>query len=238
MSFQAMAWAVDIKLPVKEKITLLMLANYASNENGDCYPSINTLADVTGMSRDSVMRAIKSLEELGLLRVNRRQVEGVNLPNSYTLNLRGVVAHSDQGSSTQRGGVVAVSDSNLSSKPINEPEKHIGVQDQALDAFELYWGASTKHGSKKKAAGIFAAICKREKRDPMEFAAMLITDTAARLKAQQFGFEKMHATTYLNQERWNDARPIAAPGKQSITQDFQSKDYRSTPDDQLADFLR
>lgn len=156
MSFQAMSWAVDIKLPVKEKITLLMLANYASNENGDCYPSINTLADVTGMSRDSVMRAIKSLEEGGFLRVNRRQVEGVNLPNSYTLNLRGVVAHSGEGSSTQQGGVVADSDSNQSVKPIKEPVERASAQ-LDLSGFpeqpsSQVWADYLKHRKAKRAA--------------------------------------------------------------------------------------
>lgn len=156
MSFQAMAWAVEIKLPVKEKITLLMLANYASNENGDCYPSINTLAEVTGMSRDSVMRAIKSLEEMGMLRVNRRQVEGVNLPNSYTLNLRGVVAHSGEGSSTQQGGVVADSDSNQSVKPIKEPVERASAQ-LDLSGFpeqpsSQVWADYLEHRKAKRAA--------------------------------------------------------------------------------------
>lgn len=134
MSFQAMAWAVQHRLPVKEKITLLILANYASNKDGDCYPSIGTLADDTGMSKDSVIRAIKELEDAGLLSVNRRQVEGVNLPNSYRLNLaasspeqQGVVADSGDGSRTQRGGVVAGCDSNLSLEPISDPEKTIAL---------------------------------------------------------------------------------------------------------------
>lgn len=131
MSFQAMAWAVQHRLPVKEKITLLILANYASNKDGDCYPSLGTLADDTGLSKDSVIRAIKELEDAGLLSVNRRQVEGVNLPNSYRLNLatssqklQGVVAGSGEGSRTQRGGVVAGCDSNLSPEPVIDPEKH------------------------------------------------------------------------------------------------------------------
>ena len=123
MSFQAMAWAIRQKLPTKEKFTLLMLANYASNEKGDCYPSINTLADETGMSRDSIIRALRSLESSGLIKIRKRMQDGVNLPNFYTLtllDLQGVVAVSDHGSSCERLGVVAVSDSNLSLEPINE----------------------------------------------------------------------------------------------------------------------
>ena len=128
MSFQAMAWATEQKLPTRDKFILLMLANYASNEKWDCHPSINTLASDTGMSRDTVMRGIKSLEDAGYLEIVRRMMDGINLPNVYRLIRaggsglkQGVVAQSDGGSSTERQGVVAQSDSNQSLEPINEP---------------------------------------------------------------------------------------------------------------------
>ena len=135
MSFQAMTWALRQKLPTNQKFVLLMVANYASNERGDCYPSIGRLADDTSLSKDSVMRAITAVEGCGLLTVLRRRVEGVNLPNVYTLHMdveflgdktgvvadsdhypqepQGVVAHSDYYPPTATG-VVADSDSNLS----------------------------------------------------------------------------------------------------------------------------
>lgn len=131
MSFQAMAWAVKMKLPPKEKLLLLMLANYASNQTGDCYPSINTLCDDTGMSKSSVIRALQVLESARLIGVNRRSVEGINLPNFYRLNLdvgsvslTPGVSDSDGGSVTRtpglcpadtRGGVT------MTPKPVIEP---------------------------------------------------------------------------------------------------------------------
>lgn len=128
MSFQAMAWATEQKLPTREKFVLIMLANYAGNEQWDCHPSINTLADDTGMSRDTVIRAIKALEDASLVKIVRRNVDGINLPNIYRLiraggssTVQGVVAACDQGSSTVQGGVVAECDSNQSLEPIIEP---------------------------------------------------------------------------------------------------------------------
>jgi len=128
MSFQAMAWATEQKLPTREKFVLIMLANYAGNEQWDCHPSINTLADDTGMSRDTVIRAIKALEDASLVKIVRRNVDGINLPNIYRLiraggssAVQGVVAVCDQGSSAVQGGVVAVCDSNQSLEPIIEP---------------------------------------------------------------------------------------------------------------------
>jgi len=131
MSFQAMAWAVEQNLPMKEKMVLLILANYASNEKGDCHPSVGLLAKDCGASKDSIIRAIKSLEDQDFLSVNRRMSDGVNLPNTYTLNMRGVVADSDHGSRTQRGGVVAESDTNLLLEPINTSSLRSDVKAQA-----------------------------------------------------------------------------------------------------------
>ena len=87
MSFQAMAWAVSIRLPTREKFVLLMLANYASNDAGDCFPSLARLCDDTGMSKPTVISAIGELEILGALTVKRQKLGTVNLPNVYRLAL-------------------------------------------------------------------------------------------------------------------------------------------------------
>ena len=88
MSFEAMAWAIKFEnLAPLEKFTLLMLANYASNENGDCYPSVKTLAKKTNMSDTTVKKYIKSLEDKGLLSIKQRKMEDIYLSNIYKLNL-------------------------------------------------------------------------------------------------------------------------------------------------------
>lgn len=97
MSFQAMTWAVEQKLPSQQKIVLLMLANRTNHDTGRCDPSHKRLADDCGMSTDSVKRAIKSLEESGHLAVVSRSMDGVRLPNQYRLNLQGVGADSTEG---------------------------------------------------------------------------------------------------------------------------------------------
>lgn len=84
MSFQAMAWAVGIKLPSQEKITLVMLANYA-NEEGRCWPSIDTLCKDTGLSRATVKRALKKLEDRSLLIKAKRSKGPLQTSNLYKL---------------------------------------------------------------------------------------------------------------------------------------------------------
>lgn len=82
-----MSWAIGLRLATREKFVLLMLSNYASNERGDCYPSLGRLCDDTGMSRHTVIEGIKTLEAMGALAVVRRHQDGVNLPNVYRLHL-------------------------------------------------------------------------------------------------------------------------------------------------------
>ena len=130
MSFQAMSWAVGMKLPTRDKFVLLMLANYASNEAGDCYPSIARLCDDTSMSKHTVIEALKALEAAGMLTIVRRQQDGVNLPNVYRLHVgRGSAADAppvqqqDRGSANDALGVVRQLHPNLSDEPINEPKK-------------------------------------------------------------------------------------------------------------------
>ncbi|WP_349573092.1 helix-turn-helix domain-containing protein [Azotobacter salinestris] len=93
MSFQAMAWAVDQKLPTLQKFVLLMLANRTNHDTGRCDPSHKRLADDCGMSVASVKRAIKALAEAGYLSVEGRTKNGEKQPNYYRLHLDRVGSH-------------------------------------------------------------------------------------------------------------------------------------------------
>ncbi len=87
MSFQAMAWAVDQKLPTLQKFVLLMLANRTNHDTGRCDPSHERLADDCGMSKASVKRAIRALAEAGYLSVENRTKNGEKQTNQYRLHL-------------------------------------------------------------------------------------------------------------------------------------------------------
>lgn len=74
------------------------------------------------------------------------------------------------------------------------------------EAFEIFWNAGMRKINKKKARSIFAKIAK-DQQPPNQFAMMLAGDIELRLVCSQFGFDKMHPTTYLNGERWEDELP-------------------------------
>ena len=76
MSWQATSWAVNQKAGgPSAKCVLLCLANYA-NEDGESWPSQQTIANQTEQSVDTVQRRLNDLEELGL--VSRQEREGQN----------------------------------------------------------------------------------------------------------------------------------------------------------------
>jgi hypothetical protein len=128
MSFQAMTWAANQKLPAMQKIVLLMLANRTSSDNKTCYPSHDTLAEDCGMTKRSVIRQIAKLEQGGFLTVFRETKNGVKQVNNYQLCLirseprsLGIVTDVHQGSDLKSLGVVTESHINQSIETVIEP---------------------------------------------------------------------------------------------------------------------
>lgn len=67
MSFWAVNWAAEVKLPVlSEKLVLLLLANFA-NDDDEAWPRIDTLMDMTCKSKSTVHRLLQSLEAQGYI---------------------------------------------------------------------------------------------------------------------------------------------------------------------------
>ncbi|WP_413396991.1 hypothetical protein [Microbulbifer sp. 2304DJ12-6] len=82
----------------------------------------------------------------------------------------------------------------------------------AIDsAFDRFWSAGLPKVGKQKAHAAFLANLKKSKRDAESFAELLAEDIEHRLLANQFGFDRLHPTTYLNQRRWEDERPEIIP---------------------------
>jgi hypothetical protein len=70
------------------KIVLYWIADHHNGETGECFPSINRLADLCEMSRRAVEGHIAELERIGLLKRHTRIVSGRGqTSNGYTLHL-------------------------------------------------------------------------------------------------------------------------------------------------------
>jgi biotin operon repressor len=68
-----------------EKILFIYLKKYADNRTLQSFPSLNTLHKVTGISRSKIQECIKSMEDKGILKVQRRESKKGHISNLYTL---------------------------------------------------------------------------------------------------------------------------------------------------------
>lgn len=66
------------------KLVLISLANRADN-NGECYPSLERIADDCETTKMTVTRKLRVLEKLGLIKRLNRSVEGMKTSNLYRL---------------------------------------------------------------------------------------------------------------------------------------------------------
>ncbi len=84
-------FALFAKIPAKQRPYAIAAYNvicyHANNQTDTAFPSYNTIAELSGMSRRMAMEAVRLLAEVGMLTVMARHKEGTNEPTSnlYTL---------------------------------------------------------------------------------------------------------------------------------------------------------
>jgi hypothetical protein len=197
MSFQAMAWAVKQVLPSREKLVLLMAANYA-DEYGKCWPSNGRLMSDTGMTKNTITAAFRELESRGLLRIEHRSVEGVSLSNMYHLKLSAGGSADDRGGSNLGVGVGQEMTGGRSAddpKPIIEP-----ITKDSIVGFEKFWLACPRRIGKEAARKAYEKA--RKTTSDSELLEGIRRYAATR--AGQDEQYTVHPATWLNQGRWAD----------------------------------
>lgn len=83
MSNKAITWARDIPVRGNTKLVLFILADHADKDDNTCWPGVNRLAQIGGISSRDVIRQIKELTKLGWMSKEMRP----NTSNMYRLNL-------------------------------------------------------------------------------------------------------------------------------------------------------
>ena len=92
MSIEAIHYVMKTDIPDGiAKLVAFVIADYAHSETGQAWPKIETLARKCSQSVRTVQRKIRVLEELGILRVEKRHAEtGRQRENLFVLYLPGV----------------------------------------------------------------------------------------------------------------------------------------------------
>lgn len=218
MSMNLMAKAMNIKVgnPLR-KLVLIKLADNA-NDNGECWPSYQHVADQCEVSRSTVKSHIRALEEMGLLKREFRRKGELNQSNVFYLTLDNA-----QQIQPESGGEGAAPRTYHSFEPVNEPKnimfEHVRTEcektpdrhEETDKAFEeIFWCAGMRKAGKKNAASAFRTQFREWRKTTRgtasEFATMLAEDIACR-NGKQFGFDRLLPSSYLNGQRWNDEKP-------------------------------
>ncbi|MGY3188737.1 helix-turn-helix domain-containing protein [Lysinibacillus sp. TE18511] len=78
--------ARDKSLTHRDKIVYMTLCLFTDNTSKQSYPSAQTIADMSGLSRNSIFRALKALELAGYIRREQRTFgRGKQTTNVYYL---------------------------------------------------------------------------------------------------------------------------------------------------------
>lgn len=83
MSIKLMTWAWETSFPQTEKMVLLCLCDFA-NDHGSCWPAVDTIARKCSVSDRTVQRAMKRLQDWGILTVKM----ATGRANEYHINPR------------------------------------------------------------------------------------------------------------------------------------------------------
>lgn len=123
MSMNLMAKAMSIKVgnPLR-KLVLIKLADNA-NDEGECWPSYQHIADQCEVSRSTVKSHIRALEDMGLLKRELRRKGELNQSNVFYLTLDNAQqpAPESGGAGAARGGAGAAPRTYHSFEPVKEP---------------------------------------------------------------------------------------------------------------------
>src|SRR5437870_2067501 len=82
MAYEAIGWALQQAINATLKIVLFVLANRASKDRLECWPSLETIAAEASLGKSTVARALSDLERRGLI---HRQKGGGVQTTTYTL---------------------------------------------------------------------------------------------------------------------------------------------------------
>jgi hypothetical protein len=220
MSMLLMVKAMQSKVgnPLR-KLVLLKLADNA-NDQGECWPSYQYIADQCEMSKRSVMAHIDALIDSGFLRKELRLGgEKGNKSNVYTLRIPsagdslGVVQqiHQPSAGDSLPPSAGAAPRTSHSLEPVNKPntvdsnEPTILQKDYVSEQFARFWRNYPNPKAKAPAEKAFRRFVKGKKESQVRFWVDLIINYHLDcIEREEIGAKALHASTLINQKRWED----------------------------------
>lgn len=133
MSFQAVAWAIEVRVgdPILKNL-LMAICHHAHRETWDCWPSQELLAFETEVSKRTIQRKMEELEEKGFIRVEkRRKSDGTQDNSKITVTGRQIVTlHPPVDNISLTGGQKPGSPGDNTCPPVSKQEEQVREQEK------------------------------------------------------------------------------------------------------------
>ena len=209
MSMLLMVKAMQSKVgnPLR-KLVLIKLADNA-NDQGECWPSYQHIADQCEMSKRSVMTHIESLIESGFLRKELRiGGEKGNKSNLYTLRIPSAGDSLPSAGDSLPPSAGAAPRTSHSLEPVMEPV----IDDLKKSSggfiemeFARFWKHYPNTKNKSCARKAFEKLVKGKKESQVRFwVDLILFYHTGCVERGDIGADKLHASTLINQKRWED----------------------------------
>lgn len=214
--------------------------------------SVSQFMEVTGLSNRSVITACESLVEMGLL----ERSGGERKLNTYSVKAFEISQTGEKSSLDETGEKTSPTGENFSQtgeKSSSDLVKKVHTQNNNKNTiqntnkkniqkkpaifgleshFEKFWSAGMRKVGKPQALKSFkSSYDSYNAKYPLsldDFTQMLVDDVVKRNQLCQFGFDKLHPATYLNNWRWLDEYPQSnneTTEKPSAHNNFSERDY-------------
>jgi len=206
MSIRLMSevWRTD--LATIEKMVLLVIADHASDDGTEAWPSQATIAAKASISIRTVQRAVNSLVENGYLWMQKGAGGSATCredrrPHKYTINIKRLRGDTES-ARDQRGDIESDNGATLAtptgrlSRPMNHPIK----PSNETPEFDLFWDQYPIKVGKAAAKKAWEKAIKVEAPDVIILGAVQYAADPNRHPSFT-----AHASTWLNAGRWADA---------------------------------
>lgn len=203
MSIRVMSEVWKTKLPLSEKMVLLVIADHASDDGDNAWPSQKTIGDKASLSVRSVQRCVNNLVRNGYLKMEKRAGGSATCrddrrPHRYTINLIRLRGDNLTGRQEKTDEATIATDTGRQLRPMN----HSIESSRITQSFAEFWKVYPKRVGKIAAEKAFIKAVQGG------IEPQTIIDGAKAYAGDKERSEAFtaHPATWLNAGRWGDER--------------------------------
>ena len=210
MSVQALGWVLQ-NSPAKlaDRLVLIAIADHASSETGQAWPSVSRLMTYSRLSERSVRASLRNLRDSGQITVEPSGgPHGVNVYTVVMTPAESAPLQDLQGAGFASGGVQSLPPVGAESapKPLIEPSKEPSLYSSKAEidlAFEEFWRAYPRKVGKQAARRRFDIAVRKTDAQVIVAGVWRYADSR---RGQDPKFTQ-HPATWLHGGHWDDEAP-------------------------------